>query len=64
MSRHSDLAAGGEDLSFAALFDGPILDLGGSGVEPFGDRVDELIDTQQIRDGEVIAANYAVLSLD
>ncbi len=64
MSQYTDQSAGGEDISFAALFDGPILDLGGGGVEPLGERVDELIDTQQIRDGAVIAANYSVLSVD
>ena len=64
MSQYTEHSAGGEDISFAALFDGPILDLGGGGVAPLGAHVDELIDTQQIRGGAVIGANYSVLSVD
>jgi len=63
-------AAGGADLSFAALFDGPILDLDRLDQDGEGDGASvlpgagEAVAADHIRDGQVIDAGYAVISVD
>lgn len=63
MSDEYDHAGGAADLSFSALFDGPILDFespGDSAIPVLG-RADETVATEQIRAGQVIETSYAVL---
>lgn len=65
MSGYSENATGGADLSFAALFDGPILDLDGpgDGAPPLA-GAGEAVAADHIRDGQVIETGYAVLAID
>lgn len=69
MSDYSEDAAGGADLSLAALFDGPILDLdrpgdGASALAPGLGHAGEAVAADHIRDGQVIETGYAVLAID